>query len=104
MISAREASEMLEKMTPQERFEAMKSKVSESTRNALDKVIRETVAAFQEKVDVTLGASVCRDSDENLRNFLRALGYKDIKVSSDFPCWRAWESYEGRTFIKFSIR
>jgi hypothetical protein len=86
MITAREASEMLEKMTPQERFKAMKGKVSESTRNALDKVVREAVASFRDKVDVTLGANVCRDSDENLRNFLMALGYKDIKVSSDFPC------------------
>lgn len=95
---------MLEKMTPQERLEAMKDKVSESTRNALDKAIRETVATFQEKVDVTLSESICRDSDENLRNFLMALGYKDIKVSSDFPCGRAGENYEGRTFIKFSVR
>lgn len=104
MITAREASEMLEEVTPPSRLKIMKNKVSESTREALDKAVCEAVAAFQSKVDVALGSSICRDSDENLKNFLRALGYKDIKVSSDFPCWRAWESYEGRTFIKFSIK
>ncbi len=54
MIHAKEASEKLRSMTPEERFEAIKSKVSESTRNALDAKIRETISLCESRVEIIL--------------------------------------------------
>lgn len=44
MINAKEASEKLANMTSEERFEIIKNRVSESTKNALDTKIREAIA------------------------------------------------------------
>jgi len=52
-----------------------------------------------EKSELTLKASECKDSDENLRKFLIILWAKDIQVSSRFPDYT--ENYEGRTTIEF---
>lgn len=101
MITAKEASEKLVNMTPLERLDNLMKKVSESTRNALDKEIRETIASYGRKVDVTLDATLCRDPDKDIIAFLRWLGYEDINVTSDFPAY--CESYMGTTTIKFSI-
>lgn len=101
MITAKEASEKLATMSPAERLEALKHKVSESTRNALDAKIRETIAAYERRVDITLKADICRDPDKDIRALLAGLGYTDISVTSDFPAY--CESYTGTTTIKFSI-
>lgn len=101
MITAKEASEKLANMTPAERLEALKNRVSESTRNALDAKIREVIASYGRKVDVTLRASICRDPDADIRGLLLWLWYEDIHVTSDFPAYN--ESYEGSTTIRFSI-
>lgn len=101
MITAREASEKLASMSPLERLEALKHKVSESTRNALDAKIRETVASYSRKVNISLLGRVCRDPDKDIENLLRWLGYVNVKVTSDFPSYD--ECYEGSTTIKFEI-
>jgi len=101
MITAREASEKLASMSPLERLEALKHKVSESTRNALDAKIREVIAGYERKVDICLIAKVCRDPDKDIKSLLLALGYTNVSVTSDFPGYN--ESYEGTTTIRFSI-
>lgn len=101
MINAKEASEKLANMNPEERFEIIKNRVSESTKNAIDTKVREAIAWYKRKVDITLGAQVCIDPDEDIRAFLLALGYSNVKVTSDFPAY--CETYEGKTNIKFSI-
>lgn len=70
MINAKEASEKLNSMTPADRLEALKNKVSESTRNALDTKIKETIAAYERRIDIVLKADVCCDPDKNIRSFL----------------------------------
>lgn len=88
-------------MSAGERLEALKHKVKEKTRNALDAKIRETVAAYEKDISIVLSASVCTDRDEDIRWLLKALGYTNIKVTSDFPGYN--ENYEWTTTIKFSI-
>ncbi len=46
MINAKQAGEKLASMTPEERFEIIKNRVSESTKNALDAKIREVIAGY----------------------------------------------------------
>ncbi len=101
MILAKEASRLLTEMSPEDRFEAIRRKVAERTQELLDQKIREVIAACETKVDLVLWAKDCRDGDEDLRSFLSACGYSDIKVTSDFPGYN--ESYDGTTSIKFSI-
>lgn len=101
MILARDASKLLREMTPEERFESIRKKVSEKTQAALDQGIREVIAACETKVNLVLGADVCTDPDAHISAFLQACGYVDVKVTSDFPGY--CESYTGSTTIKFSI-
>lgn len=44
MLSAKEASNMLQSMSLQERLQALQGKVKEKTRAALEQKIRETIA------------------------------------------------------------
>lgn len=67
MLTAKESSEMLKNMSAGERLEALKHKVKEKTRNALDAKIRETVAAYEKDISIVLSASVCTDRDEDIR-------------------------------------
>jgi hypothetical protein len=67
MINAKEAAEKLRSITPKARFEVLKNKVSEKTRNALDTKIKEVIAACESKLDITLTASICRDPDRDIR-------------------------------------
>lgn len=101
MINAREASELLRSMTPADRLEALKNKVSAKTRAALETKIRETIAAYETKVDIVLSAKICCDADKDIKAFLTGLWYSDVRVTSDFPAY--CESYEGTTTISFSI-
>ncbi len=101
MINAKEAGEKLRHMTPEERFNNIKWKVSKSTRDALDTKIREVIAWYERKVDIVLKASICRDADRDIATLLRGLWYIDIDVTSDFPAY--CESYEWTTHIKFSV-
>lgn len=101
MLNAKEASKMLETMSPEERLKALQNKVSVKTKNILDKKIRETIAGFEKKVEITLNENLCRDPDENIEALLRWLWYKDVDVTSDFPAYS--ESYAWTTTIKFKI-
>ncbi len=90
-----------EEVSIDEKLEIARDLVADNVANILQ---REMVVASLsgEETEIILKASQCTDSDENIRKFLTILGAKSIKVSSDFPCWRAWESYEGTTTIKFN--
>lgn len=101
MLSAKQSSEMLQSMSTEERLDAIQHKVSEKTKAALDQKIRETVAAYERRIEMVLKSDVCTDPDKDISALLKALGYADIKVSSDFPGYN--ESYTGTTTIKFSI-
>lgn len=101
MLNAKEASRMIEELSPEQRLQALVWEVSEQTRNALDSAVYKAVASYKRKVDITLDAHICRDADAKITDLLRAMWYQDIKVTSDFPGYN--ESYTGRTFIKFSF-
>jgi hypothetical protein len=101
MLTAKQASDMLKSMSPEQRLEALKDKVKQKTIQALEQKIRETIAAYERDIEIVLKASVCTDPDKDIKALLQALGYSDIKVTSDFPGWD--ESYEGTTTIKFKI-
>lgn len=73
MLSAKEASELLHNMTPSERLDALKNKVSARTREALETKIKETIAAFETKVDIVLNATICNDPDADIRSLLNGL-------------------------------
>ena len=85
----------------EEKKEIAKELVAPNVVDILQKEI--LVASLSwEKTRITLKASDCRDSDKNIRKFLIILWAKNVKVTSDFPCWRAWESYEWTTTIEFN--
>lgn len=92
---------MLNNMSPQDRLETLKHKVSASTRDALDAKIRETVAAYERDIEIVLKSDVCKDPDKDIAALLKGLWYVNVKVTSDFPGYN--ESYTGTTKIKFSI-
>ena len=101
MLNAKESSDMLKNMSPEQRLEALKHKVSEKTRKALDAKIRESVAAFEKDIEIVLNENVCRDPDKDIAGLLKALWYGKVKVTSDFPSYG--DDYAGSTTIKFSI-
>ena len=101
MINAKKAREMMEKMSPEDRLKALQNEVSEKTLRALEDEIMKSVASFKNKVEISLWEEICRDPDAKIRDLLRALGYQDINVTSDFPWYN--ESYNWTTKIKFSI-
>ncbi|MCX6824445.1 MAG: hypothetical protein NT085_04960 [candidate division SR1 bacterium] len=101
MLTAKESADMLKSMSPQQRLEALKHKVSQKTREALDAKIRETVAAYEKDIEIVLTAKVCTDPNKDITALLKGLGYIGIKVTSDFP--GRDENYTGTTKIKFSI-
>lgn len=92
-----------ERLSPQERIELSKGIVSETVEMLLTKEFLIAQQGTKKKVDFTLKASQCTDTDDDIRKFLMALGCKKISVTSDFPCWRAGERYEGKTFVKFRV-
>lgn len=92
---------MIRSMTLEERLDALKDKVSRKTKNALDQKIRETVASFENEIAITLKSDTCTDPDNDIRGLLQALGYENVKVTSDFPGYS--ESYVWTTTIKFKI-
>jgi len=88
-------------MSAEERLQALNHKVKSKTKQALEKKIRESVAAYERDIELTLKANVCTDEDEDIEALLKALGYNNVKVTSDFPGYN--ESYKGTTTIKFTI-
>lgn len=101
MLTAKQADDMIRTMSPKERLESLKHKVKEKTREALDQKIRETIAAYERDIEITLQSNICTDPDKDIAALLKALGYTNVKVTSDFPGYN--ESYTGTTTIKFKI-
>lgn len=101
MLSAKEASRMIEELSPEQRLQALEWEVSTQTISALEKEVQKAVASYKRRVDVTLDSTICRDPDEKIKDLLKAMWYKQISVTSDFPAY--CESYTGQTFIKFSF-
>ena len=101
MLTAKESADMLKSMSPQQRLEALKHKVSQKTREALDAKIRETVAAYERDIEIVLKSDICTDPDKDIAALLKGLWFISVKVTSDFPGYS--ESYTGTTKIKFSI-
>lgn len=90
-------------LSAEEKIELLGKLVSESAQKI---ILEEYLIAsmwVKEKVDVTLRAKDCKDPDTNISKFLRILGAQDVQVSSDFPCWYAWENYEGTTRVRFRV-
>lgn len=92
MIDAKEAQEL---------SQSKLVKVWENLDNALDGAILKAIEQWKRKVDVALGYKDCKEDDLHIKAYLEQLGYKEVNVSSDYPGYN--ESYEGKTFIKFSF-
>lgn len=96
---------MKDALTKQYTIEERCEMASWLIKNNVEEILsREVIKAkwlFRDKVDITLKASQCKDSDEDIRTFLAVYWFTDIKVSSDFP-WYC-ESYEWTTNIKFKV-
>ncbi|EKE27450.1 MAG: hypothetical protein ACD_3C00205G0003 [uncultured bacterium (gcode 4)] len=97
MLTVQQAREL----SQEKRLEIARWLVSKKVEAILDKEILVAIATHKFKVSVVLKASICRDDDDKIRGYLAALGYEDIKVTSDFPWYN--ESYEWSTDIKFSV-
>lgn len=90
----------LSEISSDERIEIARSLISQKVADILqDQMIISRLS--WRKVDITLSANDCIDSDENITKFLAILWANNIKVSSDFPAY--CESYVGKTFIKFNF-
>ncbi len=89
-----------EEVSIEERIEIARNLVADKVAEILQ---REMVVSHLswETTSISLSASKCSDSNENIRKYLTILWAKNVKVSSDFPCGRAWESYEWHTDIEF---
>lgn len=90
----------LNQISAEEKIEIAKSLVAEKVADILQNQMIISRLSWR-KIDLTLRASECIDSNENIRKFLAILWASDINVSSDFPA--RCESYEWRTFIKFKF-
>lgn len=73
MLTAKQSSDMLQNISAEERLEALQHKVSEKTRNALDQKIRETIAAYEREIEITLKANICTDPDKDISALLKGL-------------------------------
>ncbi len=73
MLTAREASTLLTNMPKEERLAALEKKVSEKTKKAIDKKIREMVAAYERSIEFVLNAKVCIDKDDDIEALLKTM-------------------------------
>ena len=90
-----------EEIPLEEKIEIARSLIADKVADILQKEMVISHISW-ERSKLTLTARQCKDSDESLRRFLRILWAKDIKVTSDFPCWYGWENYEWTTTIEFN--
>ncbi len=88
-----------ERLSSEERIELSKWLIAENVAEILTQKILIAQQWWNRNVDIKLTADECRDSDENIRNFIWLLGGKKISVTSDFPGYN--ESYTWTTRIKF---
>ncbi len=92
MIDAKEAQELAKSKLV---------KVWSSLDQALDSAILKAIEEGKNKVDIALWYKDCREDDKHVEAYLIQLWYSNVKISSDYPWYN--ESYEGKTFIKFSF-
>lgn len=92
-----------QRLSPEERIELSKWIVSDKVEMLLTKEFLIAQQWTIWAVNLTLSARECTDSDSDIYKFLEVLGCKKISVSSDFPCRRAGENYEGKTLVKFRV-
>ena len=97
MLTPKQAKEL----SQEKRLEIAKWLISKQVEEILDREIIAAIATSRYKVDITLRAKDCKDSDWKIEWYLAALGYEDIRISSDFP-WYC-ETYEWKTRIKFRV-
>lgn len=87
----------------EERLSLVSGLVSDKVQELLLKEIAIAIASNMRKVNLILTAKQCTDPDENIAKFVWGMWAQEISVTSDFPCWRAWENYEWTTKIVFRI-
>lgn len=76
-------------------------KVSEQCDKALDKSVLEAIEKWKSNVRVVLWYEDCPDEDITIKNYLKQLWYKEVKVTSDYPSY--CESYKWTTTIIFNL-
>lgn len=101
MRSPQEMREAAQALTPSQREKLVGKLVSSKVQRILERETLRAIASNQQKVSLVLKAKQCTDSDRNIADFLRGSGYREVKVTSDFPGY--CESYEGTTTIRYSI-
>ena len=89
------------RLSSEERLSLAKDLIADNVQDILGKKILIATQGGGNRVNITLNADECSDSDEDIRSFLGLLGCKKISVSSDFPGYN--ESYQGTTKIQFKI-
>lgn len=89
-----------ENISMEERFEIAKTLVSEKLLSILQKNMAIAYLSWEE-VRLVLTAEDCKEPDSDIRKSLKILGAKDIKVSSDYPCYYGGENYVWTTTICF---
>jgi len=92
---------LTKELTLEERQNMASWLIANNVEEILSREVIKSKWLVRDKVDITLKASECKDSDENIRTFLWVYGFSEIEVSSDFP-WYC-ESYEWTTSIKFKV-
>ncbi len=90
-----------EDISAEKRIEVARTLISKTAANVLEQKVALAVLSGKGKIRVVLWEDICRDSDADIETFLLILWMENVKVSSDFPCWRAWEHYRGSTSVEF---
>lgn len=99
MLTPEQAREQM--LSPEQRCKMAKGLIAKKVIMILDSHVLLAVGSNDNRVDVTLRAKECTDSDNNIRRYLAIMWYADIKISSDFPGYN--ESYEWSTSVKFRV-
>jgi len=99
MLTPEQAKQQM--LSPEERCKLAQWLIAQKVIDVLDSHILLAVGSHDNRVDLTLKASECRDSDDKLRRYLAIMWYVDIKITSDFPGYN--ETYEWSTTIKFRV-
>lgn len=88
-----------EQLTLDEKMKLWRQVISDQVANIIDQELVIS-SVSEEKADITLSADICKESDKNIRKYLKIMWASNIDVTSDFPAYN--ESYTGTTTIKFN--
>lgn len=94
MLKASEAMELA-------KLENFPVKVWEKCDQALDEAVLKAIETGKKKVSLALWYEKCKEDDETVKAYLEQLGYKNIKVTHDYPWYN--EDYDWKTFIEFTF-